>query len=116
MNIEKHFIGSYKLGKWDCWTLVQDIFLEEHGLQLPDYPHMTQSKEDFRKLVFTNILIEEVKEPEKGLFACYVNNGTIHTGYVLNDKEYIHRPESGTRVDKIRPAIKMYRVKGIKYE
>lgn len=116
MNLEKHFIGVYKLGDWDCWTLVQDIYLSEHNLELPDYPVFTKSKEDFRKEVFANLLIEEVEEPQKGLFVCYNNKGTIHTGYVLNDKEFIHRPEDGTRVDKLRPLLKMYKVKGVKYD
>lgn len=116
MNLNKHFIGKYKLGEWDCWTLVQDIYKEEHDLALPDYPVFTQSKEEFKKLVFTNILVEEVKEPQKGLFVCFSNNGTVHTGYVLNNKEFIHRPECGTKVSELRPFIKMYKVKGVKYD
>lgn len=116
MDIQKHFVGRYKKKVWDCWTLVQDIFWEEHGVKLPDYPSFTTNDEEFRKEVFANVLLEEQSEPEKGLMAHYINNGTVHAGYVLNDKEYIHRPETGTRVDYLRPAVKMYKVKGVKYE
>lgn len=116
MNLDKHFIGRYEVGKWDCWTLVQDLFLEEHNLKLPDYPYMTQSQEDFRKYVFNNLLVEEVKEPQKGLFVCYINSGVVHAGYVISNKEFIHRPETGTRIDKIKTAVKMYKVKEVKYD
>lgn len=114
--MEKHFIGNYKLGVWDCWTLLQDIYLEEHNIKLPDYPVFTQSKTEFKDFVFNNLLIEEVEEPQKGLFVCYSKKGTVHTGYILNKKEYIHRLEEGTMIDKIRKGLKMYKVKGVRYE
>lgn len=116
MNIDKHFIGNYEKKVWDCWTLVQDIFLEEHGVKLPNYPSFTTDDEEFRKEVFANVLLEEQKVPQKGLMAHYINGGVVHAGYVLNEKEYIHRPETGTRVDKLRPIVKMYKVRGVKYE
>ena len=116
MNLDKHFIGNYKVGVWDCWTLAQDMFKQEHNIDLPDFPHMTTNSKEFKDNIFTNVLLEEVKEPQKGLMVYYVNAGEHHAGYVINDKEYIHRPACGTRIDNIKPFVKMYRVKGVKYD
>ena len=39
MNYLHYFQNSkYELGKYDCWTFIQDVFKNEQGITLPDVP------------------------------------------------------------------------------
>lgn len=114
MNLQKHFLGHYKVGKRDCWSLVKDLFVEEQDIILPDFPYTTTSQKEFKDIVFSNVLLERVIEPERGLIIYYIDKGEHHVGYVLDSKEYIHRTRTGTMISKIKKSQELYKVKEVK--
>ncbi|PNX49888.1 MAG: hypothetical protein BV457_00175 [Thermoplasmata archaeon M9B1D] len=114
-NYLKHFNKKYELGKCDCWTLIQDIFKEEHNIDLPKYPFVIEGNEkDFAKHLRANLLFEEIKEPKK---TCIVHKSGIneHIGYCVGNNKYIHRTILGTKINKIPDRYcKFYYIKGVK--
>lgn len=101
MDYIKYFKGDYELGKCDCWTLMQEIYKDEHDLDLPHYPFAIEEHEkDFAEFVKANLVFEPLDEPVKGAIVHYSHIGE-HVGYALNNKQYIHRTNSGTKVNDI---------------
>lgn len=115
MKYLKHFNKKYELGKCDCWTLIQDIFLEKHNLKLPDCPFAVKENEkEFAKYLRANLILEELKISKHN---CIVHKSGIneHIGYCINDKQYIHRTIKGTKINKIPTKYcKYYLIKGVK--
>ena len=64
MDYLKYFKnGKYQKFKNDCWTLLQDIYKDEHGIILPDIPIF----EDEESFVRSNIKHKIVDKPKKGV-------------------------------------------------
>ena len=115
MTYLHHFNKKYELGKCDCWTLVQDIFMEKHGVNLPDCPFAVKENEkEFAKYLKANLILEEINRPKKN---CIVHKSGIneHIGYCIDSKKYIHRTILGTKINRIPVKYcKYYLVKGVR--
>ena len=62
MDYLKYFKNDrYQKSKNDCWTLLQDIFKDEHGIELPDIPIL----EDEESFVRENIKHRKIEKPQK---------------------------------------------------
>ena len=114
IDFKKHFLKRYKLGTCDCWTLICDIYKDEHDLILPDYPYAIEDREsDFAYFVKANLMLEILDRPEKGAIMHY-SHISEHVGYCLSDRQYIHRVKEGTKVQDIPSRhCKFYKVKGV---
>ena len=117
MDFDKYFSRKYELGKCDCWTLMQDIYSDEHKLKLPDSPIILLDDSDtheFASFLKSNLDVEQIDKAEKGALIHFLGIRE-HVGYCLNEKQYIHRLFERTKVDNIpdRKAI-FYRIKGVK--
>ena len=108
MDYLKYFKnGKYQKFKNDCWTLLQDIYIDEHGIILPDIPIF----EDEESFVRSNIKHKIVDKPKKGV-AVHVSVGSIeHIGYAINEKEYIHKTiNQGVKISPIPRYATFYEV------
>lgn len=110
MNFIKYFQqNDYKLNENDCWTFIQEVFKDEHGIDLPDHPIMTDKSEIASNLI-SNIPYKIVDKAEKGCIV-YYHNGTIHhAGYALNDKQFIHKTRQKVEVSTIPPKAIIYKI------
>lgn len=73
--------------KNDCWKLVQDIYRDEHNINLPDIP-IIECAESF---LTANIKHKIVDKPSKGVIVHCSRGKLEHTGYAINEKQYIHK-------------------------
>ena len=108
----EYFTQTYKAGENDCWTLVQDIFRDEHGVDLPYYP--ITREEDHAKAYdhfHKNVNFERVQKAEKGCIIVF-KSGRVkwHCGYALNSRQYIHRLNHKTTVTDIPAKSSIYKV------
>jgi len=107
----KHFIGTYKEGVHDCWTLIQDLYKEYHDISLPSYPYSIKGNSpEFVGHVLSSVELEEVQKAFQGCIIAYkVGKSQYHAGYAINETEFIHRTEDGTKVTKIPDKATIYR-------
>ncbi len=108
MDYLKYFKNDkYQKFKNDCWTLIQDIYKDEHGIVLPDIPIF----EDEESFVRGNIKHKPVDKPRKGV-AVHVSTGKFeHIGYAINDKEYMHKTiNQGVKISPIPHNAMLYEV------
>lgn len=108
MNYLKYFQNDkYIKSKNDCWTLLQEIYKDEHGIILPDIPIF----EDEDSFVRSNVKHREVEKAFKGVAVHVKAHGIEHIGYALNEKEYIHKTiNQGVKVSPIPKHAKLYEV------
>ena len=101
IDVKKYFGGEYAKGEHDCWTLLQDIYQQEHDFTLPDFPIFGLTESDYPFYMVANMYVEKIPTPEVG---CIVHRSGIieHVGYCLDGKRYIHRTLNETRCDKIK--------------
>lgn len=110
MNYIKYFQNTkYELDKNDCWTLIQDIFKDEQGINLPAHPIMTD-KADIATYLISNIPYKELKVPENGCIIYFTRGNIHHCGYALNDKKFIHKTFKSVEISDIPPDAKIYKV------
>lgn len=110
MDLKKYFNPNYIQGKVDCWTLLQDIFKDEHNIDLPNYPYAIEGREnEFEQHARANLKLETVQKPEKGCIV-YVGGRLSHVGYALNSKMFIHQTVGGTKVERIKKEHILYKV------
>lgn len=110
IDIQKYFGGDYEKGGHDCWTLLQDIYHNEHGLTLPDFPIFGLTESEYPFYMVANMYVEKINTPEAG---CIVHRSGIidHVGYCVDGKHFLHRTMNETRCDKIRlDKCEFYRV------
>jgi len=101
IDVAKYMNGEYVKGEHDCWTLMQDIFMDVHGISLPDFPIVGFEEKDYADCMVSNMRARKIKEPKQG---CIVHRSGIieHVGYCLDGKHYIHRTKEETRCDRIK--------------
>lgn len=110
MDFLKYFKETeYIDGKCDCWTLVQEVFKDEHNFILPEHPILIDKK-DIATALISNIPYKIVQIPKKGCIIYYHNGKTHHAGYAINNKEFIHKTINGVRIDKIPAKSTIYKV------
>ncbi len=108
MNYLKYFQNDkYIKSRNDCWTLLQEIYKDEHGIILPDIPIF----EDEDSFVRGNVKHREVEKAYKGVAVHVKTKDIEHIGYALNEKEYIHKTiNGGVKVSPIPKNAKLYEV------
>lgn len=108
MNYLKYFKNDkWQKSKNDCWTLLQDIFKDEHGKKLPDIPIF----EDEESFVRGNIKHKKVDKACKGIVVHVSTSKYEHIGYALNDKEYIHKTiNQGVKITPIPKNAELYEI------
>lgn len=114
MNYEKYMSNNkYELGVNDCWTLMQDIFKEEHGIELPEYPYCVEGKKkEVAQYFKSNLVVDRIEKPTKGCLV-HVSGGTVeHIGYAINAKQYIHKQYRGVSITNIPKKAIYYTVGG----
>lgn len=109
MDYLKYFQNNkYQLGKYDCWTFVQQVFKEEQNITLPDVPVFDSSNESFLK---GNIRHNWLDKPCKGCLVFVKTNKLNHVGYAISEKEYMHKTSrTGVIVSKIPQNAEFYEV------
>ena len=106
MNEEK--IVNYMLtkqyieGKYTCWEFVQDIFRDEYGMELPDYP-MGEVQAEFKNKVksnFNHIKVDkkDAKEGDMIVFSAFANQ---HAGVMLDNDNFIHLGEKNVMISQL---------------
>lgn len=111
MNYLKYFQNNkYEKGSNDCWTLVQDIVLDEKGIKLPDCPIMTDYTA-FESNLKSNFFYKEVETPQEGCLIHFRKGKIEHIGYALNAKKYIHKTFSRVEVSDIpKKEARIYKI------
>ncbi len=113
MNLKKYFKGKYRIGVCDCWTLICDIYKDDHNLELPLVPYTRNTSEDFKDFI-VNMVLEKVIVPEKGVILYTRELAEHHAGYCIDSEYYIHRSRDGVRVEKIPSKdIELFKVKEV---
>ena len=110
MNYIKYFQqNKYELNKSDCWSFVQEVFFDEHGIKLPDRPIMTD-KAEIATCLRSNIPYQLAEKAEKGCIVYYHNGNTHHAGYAINDKKYIHKTRQRVEISPIPTQAIIYKI------
>lgn len=110
MDYIKYFQNDrYQKGINDCWTLVQDIFLDEKGIKLPDCPIMTDYS-PFESKLKSNFKYSVLDNAKEGCLVHFRSGKIEHIGYALSDKQYIHKTFSRVEVSDIPKQAKIYEV------
>lgn len=110
MNYQKYFSDyKYQYGSNDCWTFVQQVFKDEHNIELPDYPICSDSSERAVYLK-SNINLEQVPIAFKGCIVYFTKNHINHAGYAIDDKLYIHKTRQRVEFSKIPEKAIIYKV------
>lgn len=110
MNYIKYFQNTdYERDKNDCWTFLQEVFLDEHNIKLPDHPIMNDKSEIASNLI-ENIPYEIVNKAQKGCIIYYHNGTTHHAGYAIDAKKYIHKTRQRVEVSDIPDKAIIYKV------
>lgn len=108
----EYFLRSFELGKMDCWTLVCDIYKDEHGVELPYFPFVDDlNQEDVYAECHKSINLEKVQTASKGCIIVF-RSGKMkwHAGYALDKSQYIHHSRQGVKVSPIPNKADIYRV------
>lgn len=79
---------------YDCWGLVKALYLEFHGVSLPDFVY-DEATEDTVALFFIDELnikqAWENVEPQEGSIAVFQIAGLVrHAGFMISPTEFIH--------------------------
>lgn len=111
MNYLKYFQQNkpFEIDKNDCWTFIQEVYEDEHGIRLPNHPIMT-NKPEIASYLTSNIPYEILEKPQKGCIIYYHNGSTHHVGYAIDEKKYIHRTRQKVEISDIPKTAIIYRV------
>lgn len=93
----------------DCWKFVQKIIKDEHGMDLPDHPIMTDNA-DIYSFLQANVDYEIVEKAQKGCIVYYHKGNIYHAGYALNDKKFIHQTIKSVEISPIPQNSIIYKV------
>lgn len=103
--------NKYEKGLNDCWTLVQDIYKDEHNISLPDCPIFESPDEWAEYLkVKSNVPYRIVNKPFKGCLIHFKYKDIEHIGYALNESDYIHKTFTSVAISKIPTKCIIYEV------
>lgn len=108
----KYFNRPFKLGVNDCWTLVREIYMDEHGIDLPKLPIATNlNQDDVYDAFHNNIKLEKVQVAERGCIIVF-RSGRMkwHCGYALNSKQHFHQTREKVGVEAIPENADIYKV------
>ena len=110
MDYLKYFQnGKYQLGKYDCWTFIQEIFEDEQKIKLPDVP-IFDDPENESKLK-ANIKNIKLNNPEKGCLVFIKTKTYGHVGYAISEKEYIHKTaKNGVKISIIPKNSEFFKI------
>lgn len=111
MNYLKYFQNTkYEMDKNDCWTFIQEVYFDEHGVKLPDHPILTAKEQIAGELVNSNMPHRVVEKAHKGCIVYYHNGKTHHAGYAIDDKKYIHKTRQRVEISDIPEKAIIYEV------
>lgn len=108
----KYFNRPFKLGENDCWTLVREIYQDEHGLELPELPIATDLNQDeVHEAFHNNIKLEKVQKASRGCIIVF-RSGRMkwHCGYALNSRQFFHQTREKIATDTIPKNADIYKV------
>lgn len=109
MNYLKYFQSpKYNRENYNCWDFVRQIFRNEHGLELPDLPIMTDTESI--SYLKSNIEYREITEPKAGCIVLFYCSGKGHAGYAINYKEFIHLTYKNPQITRIPKNVSLYEV------
>lgn len=108
MNYLKYFSDyKYIKNKNDCWSLIQDIYKDEHGIILPEIPVFA----DENSFVRSNVKHRKVETPKRGIAVHVSTKSFEHIGYAINEKQYIHKTANqGVKISAIPEKAVFYEV------
>lgn len=108
----EYFLRTFKSGESDCWTLVRDIFKDEHDIILPEFPFVNDDNQnDIYNQCRSNLKLEAVQTPSKGCIVVFrIGKMKWHVGYALNERDYIHHSHEGVLTTLIPENADIYKV------
>lgn len=108
MNYLKYFQNQeYELGSNDCWTFTQQIFKDEENKILPDLPVVDENAEGYLR---QNLKLKRVEKAHKGCVIFVKTKGLNHTGYALNENEYLHKTLQMPQISRIPKTAEIYEI------
>lgn len=109
MNYLKYYQNQkYQLGKYDCWTFIQEVFKNEQNILLPDVPIFNDTNEGYLK---ENIKHKVLKKAENGCLVFVKTKFLNHVGYAVSDNEYIHKTgNTGVIISKIPQNAEYFKI------
>ena len=108
MDYLKYFQNfEYRQGENDCWTFIQQIFKDEKDIILPDLPVIDNTSEGYLK---TNVTHKRVNKAHEGCLIFVKTKECSHTGYAINDKEYIHKGCKRVSISPIPKTAEIYEI------
>lgn len=110
MDYLKYFKNDkYELGKYDCWTFLQQVFKEEQGIILPDVPVFDDPENE--SCLKANIKHRRLDRAQKGCFVFVKTKNLNHVGYAVSETEYMHKTlNTGVIISKIPRTAEFYEV------
>lgn len=109
MNYIKYFQeNNYTYNTDDCWTFIQEVFKDEHNIELPEHPILEDEK--IKSFLIANIKHEVVKEAQKGCIIYFSAGNMHHAAYALDNKKMIHKTFKGVEVDDIPKKATIFKV------
>lgn len=110
MDYLKYFKNDkYELGKYDCWTFLQQVFKDEQGIILPDVPVFDDPENE--SCLKANIKHRRLDRAQKGCFVFVKTKNLNHVGYAVSQTEYIHKTlNTGVIISKIPHTAEFYEV------
>lgn len=110
MNFIKYFQNNnYEPDTNDCWTFIQQVYRDEHKIELPNHPIMTD-KSEIASYLKSNISYQIMEKAEKGCIIYFFKNNLHHVGYALDDKKYIHKTHTRVEVSDIPKNAVIYKI------
>lgn len=102
---------QYKEGKYTCWDFVMDIYKDEYGIKLPEYP-VNSIETEFKDKMTVNlnpdiIPLEQAKTGDIIVFSLFANQ---HAGVMINNESFIHLHKYGVQVSDIKNSGKNYNI------
>lgn len=110
MDFIKYFKDTeYIKGEKNCWTFVQQVFLDEHNQKLPDVP-IFETPSEWKNFLKTNCKSKIMSVAHKGCLVHVWTTVDEHIGYAVSDKKYIHKTSKGVFVSMIPKKCIIYEV------
>lgn len=111
MDFLKYFKNDkYEIDKSDCWTFVQEVYKDEHGVELPNHPILTTKEQIADGLIKSNVPHKLVKKAEKGCIIYYRNGDIHHAGYAIDETKFIHKTKKRVEISTIPEKALIYKV------
>lgn len=109
MDYLKYFQNQkYELGKYDCWTFIQDVYKNERGIILHDVPVFNDTNEGYLK---SNIRHVQQSKPVRGSLVFVRTKEYNHVGYAISECEYMHKTsKTGVVISRIPKNAEFFQI------